>query len=137
METHYEVLNISENASYELIKARFQQLILQHHPDKRKSLQDDTRAHRILQAWEILRDPQRRKQYDSELSARKAAVMNGEVDLDDMEYDENAQTFRLQCRCSGTYVITEDELEQGIDTICCDNCSLQIHVLYDIVEEES
>ena len=28
METHYEVLNVSENATFEQIKFRFQQLIL-------------------------------------------------------------------------------------------------------------
>ncbi|KAI7882539.1 DnaJ-domain-containing protein [Lichtheimia hyalospora FSU 10163] len=136
METHYEILNVSENASHEQIKARFQQLILLHHPDRNGGSPNDKQAQRILEAWEVLRDPAQRKQYDAELSARQAAVSNGEVDLDDMIYDEDAQSFSLRCRCSGAYTITENELEQGIDTVCCDNCSLQIHVLYDVVEEE-
>ena len=36
-----------------------------------------------------------------------------EVDLDDMEYEEDAQRFCHPCRCSGRFVITEDQLEEG------------------------
>ena len=53
-----------------------------------------------------------------------------------MEYSEETLTFSLVCRCSGIYAITENDLEQGIDVVCCDNCSLRIRVLYDVVEEE-
>ncbi|KAG2221423.1 hypothetical protein INT45_005228 [Circinella minor] len=140
METHYEVLNVSETATTEHIKSRFQQLILRHHPDRQGTIQQDNdQAQRILQAWEILRNPTTRKAYDEELAARhqhRAAVINSEIDLDDMEYNEKALTFSLICRCSGIYAITENDLEQGIDVVCCDNCSLRIRVLYDVVEEE-
>ncbi|KAI9494627.1 hypothetical protein BDB00DRAFT_817588 [Zychaea mexicana] len=137
-ETHYEVLNVSENATSEQIKFRFQNLILRHHPDKRGSVpQDDDQAQRILRAWDVLRTPQSRKEYDAELAARQrrqGAVINSEIDLDDMAYNEDKLTFSMRCRCSGTYAITEDDLEQGIDVVCCDNCSLRIRVLYDVVE---
>lgn len=33
-------------------------------------------------------------------------------------------------------MITEDELEAGIDVVGCNNCSLKIRVLYDVVEED-
>ncbi|KAI8149594.1 hypothetical protein BJV82DRAFT_588555 [Fennellomyces sp. T-0311] len=138
METHYEVLNVSENATFEQIKFRFQQLILKHHPDKRGTLDNDDQAQQILRAWEILRNPSSRKEYDAELAARQGrqgAVINSEIDLDDMEYDESTHTYVVTCRCSGTYAITEDDLEQGIDVVCCDNCSLRIRVLYDVVED--
>lgn len=61
-------------------------------------------------------------------------MINAEIDLDDMEYESNA--YYLECRCSGKYTITEDDLEQGIEIVCCDNCSLRIRVLYDIVDED-
>lgn len=139
MSTHYEVLQVSETASLDIIKQRFQQLILQHHPDKRTNSNDDTQAHNILKAWEVLRSPTSRKNYDIELQSqrnKKDVAIGAEVDLDDMEYDEDDKSFSLVCRCSGDYVITEDELEAGIDVVGCNNCSLRIRVLYDVVEED-
>ncbi|ORY98644.1 DNAJ heat shock N-terminal domain-containing protein [Syncephalastrum racemosum] len=138
METHYEILQVSENASIDQIKLRFQQLILLHHPDKSDGIPDD-RAHRILQAWHVLRDDKKRRQYDAELKAKQShqvAVINAEVDLDDMDYDEATATFSLGCRCSGTYSITEDDLEDSVDVVCCDNCSLRIRVLYALAGDE-
>lgn len=53
-----------------------------------------------------------------------------------MEYNEDEKSFSLVCRCSGEYVITEDELETGIEVVSCNNCSLRIRVLYDVVEDD-
>ncbi|KAI7900648.1 uncharacterized protein BX663DRAFT_517114 [Cokeromyces recurvatus] len=138
MSTHYEILQVSETASLDLIKQRFQQLILEHHPDKSKS-NDDTRAHRILKAWEVLRNPTSRKNYDIELQSqrnKKDLAIGAEVDLDDMEYNEDEGSYSYVCRCSGDYIITEEELNEGIEVIGCNNCSLKIRVLYDVVESD-
>lgn len=109
-----------------------------------------------------MRDPESRKAYDqvikceSELShllfshrqyvdtnnghlaqqLKQGAVINEDVDLDDMDYDEEAGTFSLPCRCSGVYTICETDMELGVNTANCDNCSLIIRVLYDVVEDE-
>lgn len=39
-------------------------------------------------------------------------------------------------RCSGRYVITAAQLEEGYDTVCCGSCSLYVRVLYDVVDED-
>lgn len=71
------------------------------------------------------------------VEAHKAKItINADVDLDDMEYEEDEGVYSMACRCSGTYVITEDDLELGSDVICCDNCSLRIRVLYDVIEND-
>jgi diphthamide biosynthesis protein 4 len=67
---------------------------------------------------------------------KQGAVINADVDLDEMDYDESAGTFSLPCRCSGSYVIREQDMEHGVDIASCDNCSLIIRVLYDVVEED-
>ncbi|CAO3609276.1 unnamed protein product [Cunninghamella echinulata] len=41
METHYQVLNVSCDASFSEIKQQFQQLIIEHHPDKQNLLLKD------------------------------------------------------------------------------------------------
>ncbi|KAI8375823.1 DNAJ heat shock N-terminal domain-containing protein [Blakeslea trispora] len=139
MSTYYEILQVSETASFALIKQSFQRLILQHHPDKRSENEDDSKAQKILKAWDVLRDPVGRKEYDIELETQRNKedmAISAEVDLDDMEYIEEEKTFSLVCRCSGDYLVTEDELEEGIDVVGCNNCSLRIRVLYDVVDEE-
>ncbi|KAL0074793.1 DnaJ domain-containing protein [Phycomyces blakesleeanus] len=139
MENHYTVLNISESATTDQIKLRYKELILKHHPDKHtaNTLDDGDYAHRILKAWETLRDAKKRQNYDAELKANRfqQPAINAEVDLDDMEYDEETCTFSIECRCSGIYAIKEDDMEQGIDVVCCDLCSLRIRVLYDVLED--
>ncbi|CAO3623828.1 unnamed protein product [Cunninghamella blakesleeana] len=143
METHYQVLSVSSDASFTEIKQQFQQLIIEHHPDKQNLLLKDSnnnQAQRILQAWNILRNEEKRKAYDIELqiqNQKETITVNDEIDLDDMDYDEKSASFLLKCRCSGIYQITEEELEDGIDIIGCDNCSLKIRVIYDIIEDGS
>ncbi|KAI9019233.1 DNAJ heat shock N-terminal domain-containing protein [Phycomyces nitens] len=140
MSTHYDILRISKDATTEQIKLRYKELILKHHPDKHtaNALGDGDYAHQILKAWEVLRDTKKRQHYDAELNANQLQqpVINAEVDLDDMEYDEESCTFSMECRCSGIYAIKEDEMELGIDVVGCDLCSLRIRVLYDAVEED-
>lgn len=67
---------------------------------------------------------------------KQGAVINGDVDLDEMDYDEITGTFSLPCRCSGSYSIREQDMENGVDIASCDNCSLIIRVLYDVVEDD-
>jgi diphthamide biosynthesis protein 4 len=67
---------------------------------------------------------------------KQGAVINGQVDLDEMDYDEETGTFSLPCRCSGSYTIREQDMETGVDIANCDNCSLIIHVLYDVVDDD-
>jgi diphthamide biosynthesis protein 4 len=40
-------------------------------------------------------------------------------------------SYAWDCRCSGSYIITESELEQGYDVVNCSTCSLAIRVLYE------
>ncbi|KAG0739856.1 hypothetical protein G6F57_005208 [Rhizopus arrhizus] len=138
MPTYYEVLGVSETASTDFIKQRFHQLILeQHHPDK--SSGNDTTAQQVLKAWDTLRNPENRKKYDIELESQRNKqdlAIGAEVDLDDMEYSEKDKSFSLECRCSGNYIITENDLENDIDIVGCNNCSLKIRVLYEVLEEE-
>lgn len=86
-----------------------------------------------------MRNATSRKSYDIELATQRNKqdmAIGAEIDLDDMEYNEETCSFALVCRCSGDYVITEEELELGIDIVACNNCSLRIRVLYDVIEED-
>lgn len=74
--------------------------------------------------------------YDIGQRNKKDLAIGAEVDLDEMEYDEASLSYLTDCRCSGDYIITENELEAGIEVVGCNNCSLKIRVLYDVVEDD-
>jgi curved DNA-binding protein CbpA len=66
-ENLYERLGVSSNATSEEITKAYRQLAILLHPDRNQNRQDEARKAfaRINEANEILRDPDRRKEYDS------------------------------------------------------------------------
>jgi len=92
----------------------------------------------VSQAHDILRDPQKRSQYDAELRERamKAeTAITDVIDLNNCTFDEENAVYLHRCRCGSVYRITEDALERGISIYRCDGCSAAIHVLYQEVDE--
>ena len=59
----YKLLGISEKASQSEIKSKYRQLSMTHHPDKNGGSPSDLYS-KITAAYDILGDPQKRKQYD-------------------------------------------------------------------------
>jgi curved DNA-binding protein CbpA len=62
---YYEVLQISPNANSETIERMFRYLARHYHPDN-PATADRDRFDLILQAHNVLRDPEKRAQYDIE-----------------------------------------------------------------------
>ncbi len=63
---YYETLNVSRDASQDEIKKSYRKLVKQHHPDKTGG--DDTQFKKISEAYEVLGDPERRRQHDGQRS---------------------------------------------------------------------
>ncbi|RMX50117.1 hypothetical protein pdam_00002810 [Pocillopora damicornis] len=63
--------------------------------------------------------------------------VSDEVDLDDMEYHEDTESYSSVCRCSGEYVISDSDLENGHNIVCCSNCTLSIRVLYNVLQDDA
>lgn len=77
-ENLYELLEVKETASVEQIKKQYRKMALQHHPDKQAESPDagpksdgltnkDQLFIKIQEAYEVLSDPSKRRQYDSTL----------------------------------------------------------------------
>lgn len=70
----YEIIGIPENAEYAEIKALKNELSKKYHPDKNP---DDPESAQVIMAeiniaWEVLKNPERRKQYDAMLRTKRA-----------------------------------------------------------------
>ncbi|KAI7833552.1 hypothetical protein BX661DRAFT_178601 [Kickxella alabastrina] len=151
---YYTVLKVPNTASHDEIKRAYYALSRIVHPDKKTSIvnnnynsnsnsskecgQLDVEFHQLSVAWEILGDAARRKAYDQRVKAvqnRALGVVQDEIDLDDMDFDEDSGTYSFPCRCSGRYSIAESDLEAGREIAPCVDCSLKIKVLYEAADD--
>ncbi|KAK7258062.1 hypothetical protein RIF29_32472 [Crotalaria pallida] len=125
-ETHYQVLDVKEDASYEEIRASYRSAALSLHPDKllksseTSSSSDQTTEDRFLKvqkAWETLSNSSSRLFYDNELrSSRRdilaADVVAEDVSLEDMIVEDDGDALELfyQCRCGDYFSVDSLEL---------------------------
>jgi DnaJ-class molecular chaperone len=70
---HYEILGVSNDASYREITSAYRKLALQYHPDRNRSPHANEMMLNINTAYGILSDPSKRKEYDYSIRHAKAA----------------------------------------------------------------
>jgi DnaJ-class molecular chaperone len=62
---YYQILGVSKNADEAVIKKAYRQLARKYHPDMNKeNPQAEARFKEINEAYQVLRDPEKRKKYD-------------------------------------------------------------------------
>ena len=64
---YYDTLGISQNSNDNEIKKAYRSLSLKYHPDRNKTVEAQTKMQNINDAYSILGDSSKRKQYDLEL----------------------------------------------------------------------
>lgn len=62
---YYEVLGLSKQATTDEIKRAFRRLAMQYHPDRNKEPGAESKFKEVNEAYEVLRDDQKRKIYDT------------------------------------------------------------------------
>lgn len=62
---YYEVLGVQRGASKDQIKDSYRKLALQFHPDRNKSPEAEAKFKEITEAYAVLSDDEKRRQYDS------------------------------------------------------------------------
>lgn len=71
----YQVLGVAASSTSKQIKARFYELSKKHHPDRHRGeteelqKQNNKKFHEIREAYDILGDPEKRSNYDSEATS--------------------------------------------------------------------
>ncbi len=71
MKNYYEILEVSENASDEIIDRAYRVLAKKYHPDtwpSNKSYWAENKFKEITEAYQVLSNPELRKKYDIEIS---------------------------------------------------------------------
>jgi diphthamide biosynthesis protein 4 len=124
--TLYEVLSVTEDATYDEIRAAYKSSALNTHPDKAQTALESSvpsDEHRgflsVQKAWEILRHPNSRAEYDKQLqsSRQNTEIIASEIEVGDMIAESTADSVELlyPCRCGDYFAISSCELgEMGI-----------------------
>src|SRR3954463_11889799 len=61
---YYELLGVPRDASEEDIRRAYRKLARENHPDVNKDPEAEDRFKEISEAYEVLRDPEKRERYD-------------------------------------------------------------------------
>ncbi|KZC04718.1 DnaJ like protein subfamily C member 24 [Dufourea novaeangliae] len=114
---YYDILGCTEESTTEDIKRAYHALALKFHPDKNAFELDGVQFQRITEAWNVLRDPKSRKEYDV---TRKqvdldsdSGVIHARISINELEtiYD-NEDTFVYRCRCGGLYYVRKEYIQE-------------------------
>jgi molecular chaperone DnaJ len=62
---YYEVLSVERTSSVDQIKDAYRKLAMQYHPDRNKSPEAEEKFKEISEAYAVLSDPEKRKQYNT------------------------------------------------------------------------
>ena len=68
---YYKILGVNKDATKEEIKRAYRRLALKYHPDKNKDPKAEERFKEITEAYLILSDGDRRKEYDKQKNGKK------------------------------------------------------------------
>lgn len=154
---YYTLLDVPRDAGILDIRRRYRAALLRVHPDKQPQLQShdsptsaSTMISQLQDAFRVLSDPDLRAEYDILLREGKGKFPStkvkqrpaNDVSLDEFESeevvgDDGEVTFKWThpCRCGSSFVIKEQELEEGIHYIGCGGCSEVVWVGYEAVED--
>ena len=135
--THYSVLEIKSDACFEEVKKAYRSLIVTMHPDKGGNADD---FHAVQEAWDTLKDMEKRSKYDAEILADNVDTFRAlgatVVELDEFEYEELENIYTYECRCGDEFIMTEDDVIDGVQILTCPSCSLLLSVSYDCVDSD-
>ena len=154
--THYQILSLPqtpEDLAPAALKKAYRRALLSHHPDKSSSSPSAPlyTIDQISLAYATLSSPSLKSLYDrSLLSAQRSSASSQPkfqtgievIDLDDLEFDEQANRWFRSCRCGNDrgYLFGEEDLEDAADLgelmVGCADCSLWLRVMFGVVEEE-
>ena len=67
-QTHYEVLGVSEHATHDELKRSYRRLAMEYHPDRNATPGANARFVAINEAYQVLSDALKRRQYDRRLA---------------------------------------------------------------------
>lgn len=118
---YYALLGVSQSANFQEIKKSYRKLAKKYHPDRNKSPLAEETIKKINEAFEILSDRRKRKQYDLEAS--------NIYDAND-SFEEKEENLSEQIpRNSHSFKKPESKSNLGHDNLLLDTIKSRFHIL--------
>lgn len=118
---YYALLGVSQSANFQEIKKSYRKLAKKYHPDRNKSPLAEETIKKINEAFEILSDRRKRKQYDLEAS--------NIYDAND-SFEEKEENLSEQIpRNSHSFKKPEPKSNLGHDNLLLDTIKSRFHIL--------
>jgi|GEM_PF-2143940 len=95
MKNYYQILNVPEDATKTEIKKSYFELAKKYHPDKlaQEGNADNSIFADIAEAYEILSDEEKRKEYDEKLKKYKEGI-----DIEEKKREEKFENYYLKAK---------------------------------------
>jgi molecular chaperone DnaJ len=118
---YYALLGVSQSANFQEIKKSYRKLAKKYHPDRNKSPLAEETIKKINEAFEILSDRRKRKQYDLEASNIYDA---------NNSFEEKEENLSEQIpRNSHSFKKPESKSNLGHDNLLLDTIKSRFHIL--------
>lgn len=119
---YYAILGVSHKANFQEIKKSYRKLAKKYHPDRNKSPLAEETIKKINEAFEILSDRRKRKQYDLEAS--------NTYDANDSTFEEKDENLTGQMQ-GNSYNFTKSESKSILDydNLFLDTIKSRFHIL--------
>uniref|UniRef100_A0A7E4V2S9 J domain-containing protein n=1 Tax=Panagrellus redivivus TaxID=6233 RepID=A0A7E4V2S9_PANRE len=136
MKSYYDLLETTGTATQNELKQAYFACLRVSHPDKGAS--DLDHFNLLQKAYEVLRDPSKRKEYDAWLKEQLIRADDVFGIVDEFDWDSTCQTgdhlleSLPSCRCCGdSYLIESEDLDLIIDFAYfdCASCSVKLKIL--------
>lgn len=118
---YYALLGVSQSANYQEIKKSYRKLAKKYHPDRNKSPLAEETIKKINEAFEVLSDRKKRKQYDLEAS-------NIYDTIDSFE-EKQGNLSEQTPRNSYNFTKPESKSNLGYDNLLLDTIKSRFHIL--------
>ena len=86
MKDYYDILEINETASTEVIKSAYRALVKKYHPDNYELENEDIteRMAELNEAYAVLSDEKKRKDYDIQYTSKNSQKKNETINLNQL-----------------------------------------------------
>ena len=126
MINYYEILKVPDFSSFETIKKNYKNLILKSHPDKGG---DSDKFKLILEAYELMKDEAKKKEYDNKLMYFQEMYDRAE------EINLNKNVYKFKCiQCEKENEIKKESIKEQNQLYQyitkCDGCSMIYKINY-------
>jgi curved DNA-binding protein CbpA len=118
---YYAIFGISQDANFQEIKKSYRKLAKKYHPDRNKSPHAEETIKKINEAFEILSDKRKRKQYDLE-------SYNIFVEKDH-KYDEEEGNSSNKQMNSYKFASADSKSNVGYDNLFLDTIRSRFHII--------